>query len=380
MKNGLGTQVVHILIPWVTPAIFLLSAQITYNSGVLGLLGFSFTGILSYYVFFFLKNKTKVTAIDPRLKKLMFDLLIIESAICIFLVCKIIITGTFFDNPLYITSTLIITVSIFFLFIKNSNMNWISTSILLLGLIVSFLIPTIVYLKVSIPTVYSGLHFLATDMLMLNNKHTWMFILILFIIMIAHQFLQFIFYDQEKSNYRGASYIIASFIWGIVPISLGSLAFLAKAQAIWPNLTDRVSLMVINTFGGQFGKTTFILISIIMIFNQVSRFQIVYKRQPFNKRFYNIFAYLLVPSILLFFNITILDVVLFFGLLFGPMLGIILWASVNKYVTRTVYMLGVTVSFIFYFIGDIYIGVLMGTIVSGILMNVINHSLKVRIN
>lgn len=360
----MGTQIINLLIPWITPVIFLLSAQIAVDYGVLGLLGFSMVGILAFVVVYFIQMKFELMNLDEQLKKLIYTLFIMETTICILLVGKILITYISITNIAFFFLT-----SIIVLYLQKNNKKWVSVSMVISGLMFSFLIPTLVYLKVSIPTVYSGLHFLANEMLRFDNNRTWLLIFILGIILIVHQVLNHAFYygDRVKSRKAG-TFLVSAMIWGIVPISLGSLSFLAKAQAVWPEQSDQVSILVINQFGGQFGQKLFLVTSIYILIGLLTRMWNNLQEKKFlTNLFSGILLIVLLPVVTLF-QITLLQVIIFFGLIWGPLLGVALWAVNNRAVNRVVLALGICVAGLFTLIDSIEIGIIAGTVFSILIM------------
>ena len=374
----MGTKIINLLIPWITPVIFLLSAQIAVDHGVLGLLGFSIMGAISFLAIFFLKKRLNGIVLGEKLKNLLYTLYVIELIICIGIVVEIIVTEYFFNfvsvsiiNVLFITATTIIV-----LFLQKFNVKWLSVSMVVGGLILSFLIPTLVYLKVSIPTVYSGLHFLANDMLRFDNQQTWLLIINLLIILIVHQILQSLFYGKKvvKERKMGA-YLVSALMWGIVPISLGSLAFLAKAQAVWPEQSDQVSILVINRFGGQFGQTLFLVTSIFIIISLLSRMWTNFKTQSFYKGPLTTILFITIPLIVVIsFKITLLQVVVTFGLIWGPVLGILLWSTNHEKVNWIMLILGSTVAILVAYFQTMTLGILVGTLVTGVIMKIIHYT------
>ena len=373
----MGTKITNLLIPWITPVIFLLSAQIAVDHGVLGLLGFSIMGAISFPAISFLQRRLHGLALSDKLRNLIYTLYVIEIIICIGIVAEIIVTEYFFNfvslsiiNVLFITATTIVV-----LFLQKFNVKWLSVSMVVGGLITSFLIPTLVYLKVSIPTVYSGLHFLANDMLRFDNQQTWLLIVNLGIILIVHQILHALFYGKKVMKERKVgAYLVSALIWGIVPISLGSLAFLAKAQAVWPEQSDQVSILVINRFGGQFGQTIFLVTSIFIIISLLSRMWNNFKKQSFYKGPFTTIIYVAIPLVIVvMFKITLLQVVVTFGLIWGPVLGILLWSTNNEKVNWIILSLGSTVAILVAYLQSITLGIIVGTIVTSVSMKIIHY-------
>ncbi|MFE8701573.1 hypothetical protein ACFYKX_13295 [Cytobacillus sp. FJAT-54145] len=369
----MATKIIFLLIPWITPVIFLLSAQIAVDYGVHGLLGFSIMGAISFIAIFFLQRKAIFSKFDDSFKNFLYSLYVIELCICISIVIEIIIKESFYYFFSIINVLFIIVATVVFIFLQRINEK-LSISIVISGLIFSFLIPTLVYLKVSIPTVYSGLHFLATDMLKFNDRYTWLLVVTLGIILIAHQYLYHMFYYKGLDNQRAFTYLISSMVWLVVPISLGSLAFLAKAQAVWPDLSDQVSIMVINRFGGQFGQMLFLVTSIFIIITLVTRMLKDFRKRSQFKGSLWLFVHFILPVIVAFsFKITLLQVIIVFGLVWGPILGVVLGGSNMRKINILGVIIGFSVSSTLSIIYSLPIGILLGTAVSCFILRLVNY-------
>lgn len=369
----MATKIVYLLIPFMTPFVFFLAAQITYDYGVLGLLGYSTMWTLSFILTFFVENKSGVLLTNSTLKKTVKSIYRMEIIICIFLVIKIIVTEIIPGYLAIINITLLITIPLLIIYLNKMNEKLVSIGTVLLGITLSFLIPTLVYLKVSIPTVYSGLHFLSTDLLKFDRVSTWWLILSIGIVLIAQQYIYRMENTDYKEQYKLGPFIIAGVIAAIVTISFGSISFLGSAQAVIPNLSDRVSIQVIYRFGGQFGQVLFVailfFISFFILFKMWQSIKIVtVKSIPFS-----VGKYLFIPLIIvLYFNLTILDVFLLFGLLWGPFAGVIFLPSSLQNKTKLALFLGVAMSFTFAVLINIPAGIIIGAIASiGVTIGVI---------
>lgn len=367
------------LIAWITPVIFLLSAQIAVEHGVFGLLGFSFLGALSFLFVYFLQKRRRYMNLDAKLKNLIYVLLLMEITACTINVVEVIVLKSFQNFLSIINISLIVFIIVIILFLQSKNRNWLHVSMIILGLIFSFLIPTLVYLKVSIPTVYSGLHFLANDMLRFDNFLTWQLLAVLGVILLSHQILYHLFFIKNDSTVKFGTYLVSSLIWLVVPISIGSLAFLAKAQAIWPELSDQVSVLVIIQFGGHFGQT---ILLVTCFFLLIGKSVIIWDN--FKKRFHDRFALLtifivIIPLVIvLSAKITLLDILLFFGLIWSPLFGVILWTSTNMYINRIVLALGILLAFVLFTLYSAMVGMMASALFSFATMMVLNYTESIK--
>jgi len=348
-----------------TPFVFFLAAQITYDFGVLGLLGYSAMWSLSFILVFFAKNKNGVLLYNPALKKIVQYIYRLEIIICIFLIIKIILTEIIPGYLAFINIILLITIPLFIIYLNKMNEKLVSIGTVLLGITLSFLIPTLVYLKVSIPTVYSGLHFLSPDLLKFDRIATWWFILSIGIILIVQQYLYRIEDVDYKEQYKPGPFIIAGVIAGIVTISFGSISFLGSAQAVMPDLSDRVSIQVIYRFGGQFGQVLFVAILFFISFFILFKIGQSIKNMTVKSVPSSVGKYLFIPLIIvLYFDLTILDVFLLFGLIWGPFIGVIFYPSSSKNKTKLSLFLGLAMSVSFAVVIDIPAGIIIGAITS----------------
>lgn len=369
MKDRLATKIIKLLIPWITPITFLLSAQIAYEFGMLGLLFFSFITALSFFIFFFVSNNHIPLKNDVNLKKAIYILFMTEVITCILLVVKKIILNFpmgYFSIFYYLS---LITCLFVISYFRQKYRKWLSNSMVLLGLIASFLIPTIVYLKISIPTVYSGLYYLAKDMIEFNLSSIWTDFIAWGILIIVHQYLFYIYYIKKNiSSYKGGPLLSASLICLISPISSGSLAFLAKAQVVWPEQIDTVSLMVIHIFGGTFGRAFFVIVSLFILINLLLKI----KRSinlNFNNGLMTILKFLIVPVLVIsLLDLTILDVLLFSGMFWGPLLSLVLLSGNLKIGLKSSYIIGVLTSFVATYLTTLTDGILLGCFTTGCIL------------
>ncbi|MFF2755005.1 hypothetical protein ACFVR1_14795 [Psychrobacillus sp. NPDC058041] len=375
----MGTKIIDLLIPSITPVMFFLAAQVAYDFGVAGLLGFSIMLAISFYIIYLLKNKKVSRIHDPLLKKLVYSLYFIETSLSIFLVGKIIFSEAATQYFQVIIIILVLVATIFVLFLRKFEEKWVSTSTIVLGLIVSFLIPTLVYLRVSIPTVYSGLHFLSRDMLTININESIFLILGLGIILVAHQYGYHTVYEKVKIGHKSRSFIIAGLISANVLIAFGSISFLGRAQAVFPDLSDRVSMQVMSRFGGQFGQLLFVSTSIFISIYVVIRLWKTMQNESSNYRSLSFFYYLFFPLIIVvFWDLTLLDIFLFFGLIWGPLYSVIIWPSESSVKTRISFIAGLVLSIVFFTLYDVIIGILAGTISSILIVRLMNMNLYIK--
>lgn len=316
---------------------------------------------------------------DSILKKLIYSLYFIETSISIFLVGKIIFSEAVTQYFKVIIIMLILVATIFVLFLRKFEEKWVSTSTIVLGLIVSFLIPTLVYLRVSIPTVYSGLHFLSRDVLTINLDESLFLILGLGIILVAHQYGYHTMYEKVNVDQKLRSFIIAGLISANVLIAFGSISFLGRAQAVLPDLSDRVSMQVMSRFGGQFGQLLFVSTSIFISIYVVTRLWKTMQNKSTNHRSLSFFYYLLFPLLtVVFLDLTLLDIFLFFGLIWGPLFSVIIWPSESNVKTRISFIGGFVLSFVFFWLYDVIIGILVGTISSILFLRILKMDLYIK--
>ncbi len=341
MKGGLGTQIIKLLMPWINPITFLLASVIAYEFGMLGLLVFAFITAVSFLIIFFISKRPITFVKDIQLRKVIYIIFVTEIFIIILLVSKKIILGLHkgYFSIIYILITVLL-VSIFY--IGNRSKNWISNSIVVLGLIISFLIPTVSYLKVGIPTVYSGLYYLDADMLTFNLKHVWTSFIVWAIIVTIHQYLFYFHYMKNGvSKLNNKSLLISSLICMIIPISAGSLAFLAKASVLWVDSVDNVSLLIIYEYGGSFGKILFVIISLFILINLFLKVGASLGTYGFKGKL-EILYFLTIPIIVVTaLDISILNVFLFFAVFWGPLISMILFAGNLNQGLKVSYTIGV---------------------------------------
>ncbi|MFS0576664.1 hypothetical protein AB1K83_13580 [Sporosarcina sp. 179-K 3D1 HS] len=357
----MASKIIYLLIPLMTPIAFFLAAQITYDHGVLGLLGYSIMWALSFIAFYFTQNRKPVAIQDPILRSVIKGVYIIEVIFCIFLVLKIIFTETDFIYMTLINIILMATVPLFVIYLYKFNPKLVAVATVLLGIAISFLIPTLVYLKVSIPTVYSGIHFLSTDLLRFDRPATWLLVASLGIILVARQYLYRMVDIHHKARTRFAPFLIAAIISSIVMISFGTISFLGRAQAVLPDLSDRVSIQVINRFGGQFAQILFMSITIFMIFFIFITLWESIKGGPKKYNPLLIVIGTLIPGLVVpYVNITLLDAFLYFGLFWSPLFGLIFVPVTTIYRTRIGFLFGLCMSLAVGLIFTIPFGILAG--------------------
>lgn len=371
----MATNIIYLLIPFISPVAFFLAAQITYDYGVLGLLGYAFAWALSFIIIYFTKNIMSSWQEDTFLKKIAKDLYMIEIILCIFLVLKIILTETLFEYVTFINLALIILIFLAIICLEKVSENIVSIGTVLLGITLSFLLPTLVYLKVSIPTVYSGVHFLSTDLLRLDDSATWLLIGSLGMIVIAHQHLYQLIDRQPFTRNRMSTFWIASIIAGIVTISFGTISFLGRAQAVLPNLSDRVSIQVIYRFGGQFGPFVFIAITAFISFFVLGKVWKSLSRDVKNKKaiLLSFIKYLLIPGLtVVYVELTLLDIVLVFGLIWGPLASTFTIPSSNKRARKVAVGIGIVTSIVTSLMLDLSWGVINGTLSTTCIMLILH--------
>lgn len=370
MGQGLGTQVIFILISWFSTVIYLMSPQIAYDYGVLGVIGFAAMGVISFSLFYLWRAKRIHDKPKVWIRSIVHFLYLIETFSFLLLVIKIVLGQSFWAEG-FVYISLVCAVSVIIIgFTRKWFVKWIAAGVVVLGMIASFLIPTLVYFNISIPTVYSGIHFLATDMLRLDAERTWLLIPVMGISILVHHYLIYLHggVEQIRIPKRFFAYLMASLLWAFVPVSLGSLSFVAKAQAIWPELADHVSIQVIEQFGGQFGKSLFLMTLVITIIYEIFRIKDAclefYRLHPKST-----IILLLVPvGIILLPHLTLFDVMIYFSLLWGPLLPVMVWSNQDQRRSLLALAIGVLTSITLALLGKIFVGILLGTLLSGLLI------------
>ncbi|MEK3935706.1 hypothetical protein MKY41_10315 [Sporosarcina sp. FSL W7-1349] len=368
----MASNIIYLLLPLMTPLAFFLAAQITYDHGVLGLLGYSSMWALSFIAFYFTQNRKPVAIQDPILRSAIKGVYIIEVIFCIFLVLKIILTETDFIYMTLIHIILMATVPLFVFYLYKFNPKLVAVATVLLGIAISFLIPTLVYLKVSIPTVYSGIHFLYTELLRFDRPATWLLVASLGILLVARQYLYRMVDIHHKEQARFVPYLIAAIISSIVMISFGAISFLGRAQAVLPDLSDRVSIQVINRFGGQFAQILFMSITIFMIFFIFIKLWESVKGGSNKSNLLLIGICILIPGLVVpYANITLLDAFLYFGLFWSPLCGLIAVPVSSIYQTRISFIFGLCIGLLVGLVFTIPLGILGGACSSFLLAAVL---------
>ncbi|MGE7273187.1 hypothetical protein ACQKK5_17200 [Brevibacillus panacihumi] len=331
MAQGLAKKIVFLLIANVPPMLFLLAPQIAYDYGVVGIVGFTAAGMLSFLFTRLMYQRTREQE-GGGLQTAMLFFSIAQFGCYLLLTAKIIILRTYLnDSVWYLLALAGVITAIILLASRRGYGRWIPVSVIMMGMIASVIIPTLVYLHVSIPTVYSGVHFLSIDTLSANRAEMWWVMAVFFMGMMAQQLLPVFFGNGKQKGLSQQAYphTLSAFLWSCLPISLGSLAFVAKAQAIWPKQTDQVGVFVIEQFGGEVGHTLFLVSILSMLIYSLASTVKKVRKSVLGARGL-IGGLLLAVSISLWPDITMLDVFVGFCLVWGPLLSVITVGTKSK--------------------------------------------------
>ncbi|WHY79948.1 hypothetical protein QNH20_12740 [Neobacillus sp. WH10] len=272
---GLGKGIVILVSQWIGLTTFLVSSQVSYEQGVSGLVSYCLAGLASLFcLYFLLKNRAMPHTPDHMGRGIKPFLLLyyLENFVVSLLAAKLILK-LFYNVNIVILAGLLIVFYQFILLAKSKNLYIRSLIISMLSLIATVLLPTFVYLKVSVPTIYSGVHFLATEMLILDDPSRWILGGVLFIHFTAHNLLNqnmWKVFTNIKQAKRSLAFTISSFIWFFVPLSMGTLAFVAKASAVWPASNDEVGLQVVRQVDGQLGMVLLVVTLLVILFSSLA--------------------------------------------------------------------------------------------------------------
>ncbi|WP_312113179.1 hypothetical protein [Brevibacillus reuszeri] len=361
-KLGVGKGIVKLLGLWIGIPCFLASAQASYQYGIIGMLGYSVAGILGL-LFIFMVNRKIIYQRQPlRYLPLLW---VLEDILISVLAGKMILNLIYSINDhlsiAFVTSFLLLMLAVQF-----GKPNQASFVIVLLAMSATMLLPTLVYLKVSVPTVYSGVKFLATDMLRLDISSSWSLagaLLVRFMTgSLIHPRLGITFH-QIKVSKRGLCFCLAPLIWACLPISMGTLSFVSKAEAIWPSFPDQVSVMVVGYFAGQIGIVLLIVTLIIILITAVPQATLGEQKSAVWMRG----AIILVAGAisLLFPKLTILDTMLYFALIWAAVAPVVLLISkLGRGGAAIVIIAGLTTGCFYSLTSGVTIGVLVDVLVS----------------
>lgn len=350
------------------PFIFFIAAQISYDFGVLGQLGFSMMWLVVYLFLYVVSKRAHFLREDLLLASIFNWLYRIEILICITLIFKIIVTETFFHYIAIIYLILLFVIPIAMLYMMKLNGKIVVIGTILLGITLTFLIPILVYLKVSIPTVYSGIQFLSVESLQFNQLSTLLLVISLGAVFIVHQF-QYRQINSVEQRQEFLPYFMAGMIAAITTISFGSISFLGRAQAVLPDLSDRACIQIINRFGGQFGQ--FLLVGTLIY---ISFFTLLHlwkgMKQTIPQRMsYSFLLYIALPIIIaLYIEITLLQVLLLFGLGWSSLFGLLFFHTSSHWKSRASVGIAFFVAIIVAFFTSLSIGILAGALASILLM------------
>ncbi|MGG1661029.1 hypothetical protein [Brevibacillus sp. NRS-1366] len=320
-KLGLGKGIVKLLGLWIGIPCFLASAEASYQYGIIGMLGYSVAGIIGLLFIFLVNRKTKNQRQSLRFLPLLCAL---EDILISVLAGKMILNLIYSINE-QLSVACVTLFLLLMLVVQIGKPYQASFVIVILAMSATMLLPTLVYLKVSVPTVYSGVKFLATDMLRLDISSSWSLagaLLVRFMTgSLIHPRLGMTFH-QIKVSKRGLCFCLAPLIWAFLPISMGTLAFVSKAEAIWPPLPDQVSLMVVGYFAGQIGIVLLIVTLIVILITAVPHATISEQERAVWMRGAVIVAAGAISF--LFPKLTILDTMLYFALIWAAVAPVVL--------------------------------------------------------
>jgi len=328
LKHGSVAYTVFMLSNSVTPVIFLLAPQIGFEYGVWGIIAFTLAGMISFPFFSLVSKRIQMAAIRPSFKMFAQFIFVTQSLAGLLFVAKILWARSIMNNDLVLLLTIIAVVfTAEFALWKRQHYKMVTVSVVVLGMIAAFLIPTLVYLNVSIPAVYTGLHFVSHESLRLDITDGWMLIFI-FILLVFHYPCCFLHGGEIpwKEVKSPVSFALPALMWSFLPISLGSLAFVAKANALRFDYVDHVGLLIIEMFGGQFGKMLFFISILAMLLFALLRLHDQNKSVTRWKWIW-VSASIIPIAIVLWTDLTIFHVFLWFGLIQGAMIPVLLMGS-----------------------------------------------------
>ncbi|MGE5704706.1 MAG: hypothetical protein ACM32O_19425, partial [Clostridia bacterium] len=269
---GLGKGIVALLGQWIGLYAFLASSQASYQYGVVGLIGYVAAGIFGFmFVYLWIGQKRGP---KPETPKTVLFLYRLEGTLVAVLAGKMVLQLVYDVTPLMSIAVVLLFFWLILIF-RFGKPNRTSFIIVILSMASTVLLPTLVYLKVSVPTVYSGVKFLATDMLRLDNPVSWYLAAAMAIRFAAHGLVNpdlRTIYFQMKETKRGLAFSLAPLIWSFLPLSLGTLSFVAKAEAVWPEWPDEVSMLIVGNFGGRLGIVLLTVTLILVLLATMSRY------------------------------------------------------------------------------------------------------------
>lgn len=367
MAHGLAKQIVSLLVQNVPPMLFLLAPQIAYSFGVTGILGFTAAGMLSFFLLRFAASRSNLLVAEQPQLRFAAKFLFLTQSICYLLMTgKMVLLRSYWNDSVWFLVALggVITAGIL-LAGRRGHGRWIPVSVILMGMIASVLIPMLVYLNVSIPTVYSGVHFLAVDTLSLSKPEAWWLFPVFLLGMAVQQCLPFFLGDEAHPSAQTVPFLLGALLWSFLPVSLGSLAFVAKAQAIWPNQTDQVGILVMEQLAGQVGNMLFLVSVFAMLVYSAG--SVVNKVKETEGGWKEFAGALLAAAVIAFWpDATVLDVFVGFCLAWGPLLSVVLAGRGQK--ADLIFMLcGALVAFVLSLRQGMVTGILCGTLISALL-------------
>ncbi|RXT07908.1 hypothetical protein [Ammoniphilus sp. CFH 90114] len=364
MRNGKVTQAVYLLSLMITPVIFLLTPQIAYDYGMVGVLQFTLASMIGISLFILLRSKFIVRP-TSKILLLCIELLFITEALSFMILVtknlwtRALISG---DWGVIILLFTIVFMIIYFLWRKGYTKS-ITVSVVGLGMIASFLIPSLVYLNISIPTVYSGLHFLAPSSIKLHGTHETLLFFVFILVTFSIPLLYLSGTVRDLLVEGGPYRILPALLWSPLPISLGSLAFVAQAQAIWPKQSDQVGFLVIEQYAGQFGKYLFIITLLAMMIYLLLRMHEELRRVTEKASLWCVVsgtAFLLAH----WPGLTILELILGFGMVQVAILPLFFLGHIGEGKEWFTLTAGVTVAILILCLKSIELAILTGAFVS----------------
>lgn len=321
---GTGKGITLLLAKWITPVTFLAAAEATYVYGITGLAGFCVFGAFGFCFIALLCSVPRFRNHSAFLNSGWIFFLqwavTLETLFIVFTAGKLLVQDLFLLSK--DESTIVFMFVLWILLFIRKHMEFQFVPVLQVGLIMIgvMIVPALVFFKVSIPTVYSGVHFLATEMLQWNSSTGWLYLTAMMVVSTGKILLDpitWLICTQIRKEQQIPAFLISGLMWLFVPMSFGSLAFAAKAQAIWPNNPSNTAPLVIQTLGGGFG---FLLFAITLWTSLLSSSFMHLRGLHSRSGGLHFPLFLLVPLIALgshVFDWTVLQVLFSFGIVWG---------------------------------------------------------------
>jgi urea-proton symporter len=329
LSLGLGKGIVALLGQWIGLYAFLASSQASYQYGIVGLIGYVTAGIFGYmfvYVWLGRERRSRPTMPSPIL-----FLYRLEGTLVTVLAGKMVLQLVY-DVSAHVSLAIVLVFLWVILIVRFGKRDRASFVIVILSITATVLLPTLVYLKVSVPTVYSGVKFLATEMLLLDNPASWILTAALAVRFVAHGLVNpelALIYRQVKASKRGLAFSLAPLIWAFLPLSIGTLSFVAKAEAVWPQWPDEVSILIVGHFGGRLGIVLLTVTLLLILLATMSRNMTEGTESLKSMELLGRAAMILLAGLitLLFSTLTILDTMLGFALIWAAVAPAVFWGQ-----------------------------------------------------